>query len=233
MQETVIMGFLWYLVFVFSAVCHEASHALAAYLLGDPTARRVGLVTLNPAPHIQHEPFGMVIFPVITYAMGGWMMGWASSPYDPWWAREYPRRAAVMAVSGPAANVVLAVCAAALIRTGCALGYFEAPDYITFSHVTQAAGDSAAGGIGALLSICLSLNLLLFVFNLLPLPPLDGSAVLEMGLKGQALEAYRRLRSHPYATLVGILVAWHLCGPLYQPILRLAVNIIYPGVRYS
>jgi Zn-dependent protease len=232
MQEMVIMGFLWYFVFVFSLAAHEAAHAAAAYLLGDKTAYHNGQVTLNPLPHIQREPFGMVIFPIITYAMGGWMMGWASTPYNPWWAQRYPRRAALMAFAGPASNLLLALLAAGLIRAGMALGYFEAPPYIDFTHVTMPLDGGIARGLAALVSILFSLNLLLFVFNLLPLPPLDGSGILEVFLKGRAAEVYSTLRSHPHAGLIGLFIAWNIFSPLYSPIHLLAINLLYPEVGY-
>jgi len=232
MQETVIMGLLWYCVFVFSLTFHEAAHALLAFLLGDRTAYHGGQVTLNPIPHIQREPFGMVIFPILTYIMGGWMMGWASAPYNPWWAERHPRRAAMMAVAGPISNLLLAVVAAVLIRAGMAMGYFEAPERINFTRVTAPLDGGIVRGLAVLLSILFSLNLLLFVFNLLPLPPLDGSNLLEVSLQGRALELYRSLRSHPYAVLIGLFVAWNVLTPIYRPIHLFAINLLYPGMGY-
>ncbi len=232
MQEIVIMGFLWYFVFVFSLAAHEAAHATAAYLMGDRTAYHNGQVTLNPLPHIQREPFGMIVFPILTYAIGGWMMGWASAPYNPWWARTYPWRAAMMAFAGPASNLLLAILAALLIRTGMAMGYFEAPPAIDFIHVTMPLDDGIVRGLAVLVSILFSLNLLLFVFNLLPVPPLDGSGILEVFLKGRAAQVYGELRSHPYASLVGLFIAWNLFSPVYEPIHLLAINLLYPGARY-
>ena len=98
--EFLIAGVVWYVVFLLSTTCHEASHAWAAKLGGDLTAFHGGQVSLDPIPHIRREPFGMVIFPLLTYATGGWMMGWASAPYDPSWSERYPRRAAWMSLAG-------------------------------------------------------------------------------------------------------------------------------------
>src|SRR5437899_321105 len=92
--ETLALGFIWYAVFLFSTTCHEASHALAAKIGGDPTAFHGGQVTLNPAPHIRREPFGMVLVPILSYVVGGWMIGWGSAPYAPWWQERSPRRSA-------------------------------------------------------------------------------------------------------------------------------------------
>jgi len=97
--EVITLGILWYIVFLFSTVCHEGAHALVAKWGGDLTAFHGGQVSLNPWPHIRREPFGMVVFPILTYVMGGWMMGWASAPYDPAWERRHPRRAAWMALN--------------------------------------------------------------------------------------------------------------------------------------
>ena len=80
--DVIALGLLWYVVFLLSTTCHEAAHALVAKWGGDLTTFHGGQVTLNPPPHIRRTPFGMVIFPLITYAMNGWMMGWASAPYD-------------------------------------------------------------------------------------------------------------------------------------------------------
>ena len=72
------LGAIWYLVFLFSTTCHEAAHALVAKLGGDTTAAEGGQVTLNPIPHIRRSPFGMVVVPILSFLVGGWMIGWAS-----------------------------------------------------------------------------------------------------------------------------------------------------------
>src|SRR5437588_6666691 len=97
--DTLALGLTWFLVFLFSTTLHEAGHALAAYRLGDPTAYHGGQVSLSPLPHIRREPVGMLIVPLVSFALsrGSWMMGWASAPYDPDWAHHHPRRAAIMA----------------------------------------------------------------------------------------------------------------------------------------
>ena len=102
MEFDVATGLIWFLAFLFSTTVHEAMHAFAAWRLGDPTAYQGGQVSLNPAPHIQREPIGMVVLPLLTSLTQGWAVGWASCPYDPIWARRYPGRSAVMAAAGPA-----------------------------------------------------------------------------------------------------------------------------------
>src|SRR5262245_19620763 len=125
--DFLVAGFVWFVEFLLSTTCNEAAHALAAKIGGDLTAFHGGQVSLDPLPHIQREPFGMVIFPLLTYVTGGWMMGWASAPYDVYWAQRYPRRAAWMSLAGPAANFTLSILAAIAIHTGMWLGAFQQP----------------------------------------------------------------------------------------------------------
>jgi hypothetical protein len=91
----------WLLVFVLSITAHEAAHAWAAYIGGDPTAYLGGQVSLNPLPHMKREPFGMVLIPLMTTFTNGFPIGWASTPYDPRWEELYPRRAAWMSPRPP------------------------------------------------------------------------------------------------------------------------------------
>src|SRR5215470_15270748 len=105
--EALANDFILFVAFLFSTTCHEASHALVAKLGGDETAAQGGQVTLNPVPHIRREPWGMVVFPILSFLFTQSMIGWASAPFDPEWERRYPRRAAWMALAGPAANFTL------------------------------------------------------------------------------------------------------------------------------
>jgi Zn-dependent protease len=233
LAHQIVLGLTWFVIFLFSTTLHEASHALAGYRLGDTTAHQGGQVTLNPWPHIRREPVGMILVPLITYAWRGWMMGWASAPYDPSWAHRYPRRAAVMALAGPAANLLLVLVAALLIRGGIALGTFYPPERISFTAITAAtvAGSAAAAAVVPL-SLLFSLNLILFVFNLLPLPPLDGSAVVPLLLIEQGAHRYQELLRQPMFSFIGLLVAWNLFDPVYRPLQTLALNLLYPGAGY-
>src|SRR3974390_2779791 len=130
-DQLLLLGFIYYLVFLFSTTCHEAAHALVAKLGGDTTAAEGGQVSLNPIPHIRRSPFGMVLVPIASYLLGGWMIGWASAPFNPEWQRQYPRRAGWMALAGPAANFSLMVLAGIAIRVGLLAGYFQPPRYVT------------------------------------------------------------------------------------------------------
>ena len=227
--DLIVLGLTWFVVFLFSTTLHEAGHAFAAWRLGDPTAYEGGQVSLNPLPHLQREPFGMVLVPLITFALshGGWMMGWASAPYDPSWAHNYPKRAGVMAMAGPAANLLLVLLSGFLIRVGIAVGWFR-PEVLSFTHIVG--GTGWAEGAVVPLSLLFTLNLLLFVFNLLPVPPLDGSAILPMFLSDSANYRYQEILHMPMLSLIGLLIAWQVFPYIFQPIFILALRTLYLGL---
>ena len=230
--DTIILGLTWFVVFLFSTTLHEAGHALAALKLGDPTAYEGGQVSLNPLPHIQREPVGMVIVPLISFALNGWMMGWASAPYDPSWAHRHPKRAALMAAAGPAANLLLVIVSGLIIRIGTWRGIFYAPDTANFTSVTAAVEGSWAAGAVTPLSVLFSLNLLLFAFNLVPFPPLDGSAILPALMSDNAARRYQQFLHQPMFSLIGLLAAWRLFPYISDPLQTLALNLLYPGAGY-
>ncbi|NQT02622.1 MAG: site-2 protease family protein [Planctomycetes bacterium] len=222
---------VWYMVFIVSLTFHEAAHAFAALKLGDPTAYYRGQVTLDPIPHIRRSPFGMVIVPIVSFILGGWMIGWASAPYDPYWADSNRRKAALMALAGPAANLVLILLAALAIRAGMLMSFFHAPEQVSFNHITAAA-PGPAKAISILLSIIFSLNLVLLVFNLIPLPPLDGSSILTFFLSDQAARRYNAVIQEPSYRLIGLIIAWNMLDFVLYPVHTIALNILYPGAGY-
>ena len=222
----------WYIVFVLTTCVHEAGHAYAAKKLGDPTAYHGGQLTLDPVPHILRSPFGMVIVPIVTFALNGWMMGWASVPYDPYWAERYPRRAAWMSLAGPGANLIIVLITGIIIRIGIWAGFFIAPDSITFSTVVATESTGLLKGVAVMLSICFSLNVLLMLFNLLPFPPLDGTALVEFFVSPQAAAKYRQFCMMPGMMVFGIFIAWNVFDYLYPSIHLLSINLLYPGMGY-
>ncbi len=232
MNTDVTEGIKWYLVFVFSTTVHEAAHAWTALKLGDDTACRGGQVTLDPTPHIRRSPIGMVVVPVLSYMLGGWMIGWASAPYSRQWAIQHPRRAALMSLAGPSSNFLLMVIAAVLIHLGMAWHVFDAPARIDFSTVTVATAPGIYFFLAKVLSIFFSLNLLLCAFNLLPLPPLDGSGIFPC-LSGPALaDKVFAILHHPGLNYFGLFLAWQFFGVVFPPIQLFAVNVLYPGMGY-
>jgi Zn-dependent protease len=207
----------WLVVFLISLSAHEAAHAWAAKHLGDPTAYLGGQVTLDPTAHIRREPVGMLVVPILSYLASGWMIGWASAPYNPAWAAQYPRRAAVMAVAGPAANFVISLISWIILKLGLLASIFVPGDTGRFSETVISVQPGLAHLAAVLLSLGFSLNLLLGVFNLIPLPPLDGSALPLLFLRGEAAQSYQRISRGSLAFL-GILLAWQIFPRIYRPI---------------
>jgi Zn-dependent protease len=229
--DFVVLGVAWYVVLLFSLTVHEAAHAFVALRGGDRTAYRGGQVSLDPLPHIRREPLGMVVFPIFAYALSGgrWMFGWASTPFDPAWARNYPRRAAWMSLAGPAANLLLALAAGMALRAGLQLGVFS-PEPTSFAHLVGAPQGGVASAAGTILSILFTLNLVLFVFNLFPIPPLDGAGALGLLLPEDAARRLQEWFSSPGLALAGLLAVWWLFPRVFAPIHGVALSFLYAGV---
>jgi Zn-dependent protease len=225
-------GFLWFLAFLFSTTVHEAMHAWAAMKGGDLTAYHGGQVSLSPLPHIQREPIGMLVLPLLTALTQGWAIGWASAPYDPYWAARYPKRAALMAAAGPFGNLILAVTALVLLKAGLAAGTFVAPSRVSFSGVVEATSTGLPEFAAILLSIFLMLNVLLFAFNLLPLPPLDGAAVLGLVLPRDKAIELQQFTHQPWIQILGIAIAWKFFPVLSSPLFALVLALLHPAQSY-
>lgn len=149
-----------FIVLLFSAVLHEIAHGYEAERLGDPTARNAGRLTLNPLKHL--DPFGSVLMPILLYIASGGTFFFAAAkpvPYDPRNLKDPRSGSAKIALAGPATNLLLAVIFGIIIRI---FAYIPAvPDFFL-----------------TLLAIIVFINILLAVFNCVPIPPLDGSRVL-------------------------------------------------------
>lgn len=173
------------LVLLFSLTVHESAHAWTANRLGDPTARRLGRISLNPAVHI--DPIGTILLPLVAFMAGGLIFGWAKPvPVNPANLKNYRRDFLVIAAAGPASNVLLATAASLLMRVGLA-------------------GAAASGGIASALFdvgfMVIQLNLILAVFNMIPIPPLDGGNVLTGLLPGPLADGYDRV-VRPYGFMI-------------------------------
>jgi Zn-dependent protease len=235
--ELLVQGLIWYVVFLFSTTCHEASHSFAAKLGGDLTAFHGGQVTLNPIPHVRREPFGMVLMPILSFLLGGWMIGWASAPYDPYWQARYPRRAAWMSLAGPGANFTLMIIAAIGIRIGMLAGVFRQPaGSVAFTRITEAANadtNSILTFAAMFISVLFFQNLLLGTFNLLPVPPLDGSTGITVLMSERTALRFLEFIRNPTFSMAGIIAAWYLFDKLFDPIFTFALNVLYPGSGYG
>jgi Zn-dependent protease len=232
-SQFLVLGLIWYIVFLFSTTCHEGAHSLVSYLGGDPTAFHGGQVSLNPLPHIRREPVGLLIVPIVSYLAAHWMIGWASAPYNPSWQQRFPKRAAWMALAGPGANFVLVIVAALSIHLGILLGVFRMPASVSFTRVVEAATSGDAGFAATFLSILFVLNLLLGTFNLLPVPPLDGNTAVTLFMsEGTALRFLNWTRTQGYG-MAGLLLAWYLYGKIFDFIFRAALAALYPGSHWG
>jgi Zn-dependent protease len=209
--DLLALGFILYVVFLFSTTCHEAAHALAAKVGGDETAFLGGQVTLNPVPHIQREPWGMVIIPILMLILNGSLIGWASAPYDPNWEQRHPHRAAWMALAGPATNYTLMLVAAVALRVGWNQGWLH-----------RGSGSFAETLVLALFSM----NLLLGTFNLLPVTPLDGSKAIMLFMGERRAQRYLDwLRGNSYGIL-GLVIAIFAFRYVYGPIRAFATEVL-------
>ena len=217
---------VWLIVFVISITAHEAAHAWAAYLGGDPTAYLGGQVSLNPLPHMRREPFGMVLLPLISTFTNGFPIGWASTPYDPRWEERHPRRAAWMAAAGPAANLALALAALVALRIGLETGVFFTPQAFDATRLVAANSD-AVDGLGRFLSMLLVLNTILCLFNLVPVPPLDGASAITLLLPAQAGLRLRQALRQPAIAMAGLFAVWFGFGAIVRPVFGILIRLVH------
>ena len=225
---------VWYVVFLFSTTLHEASHALASAWGGDDTAYRNGQVTLNPVPHIQREKTGMVLAPLASFFMydGNWMIGWASAPFNPYWAARYPRRSFAMSLAGPLSHLFPLIVAWLGMYIGLRTGFFHLPSHQTdLFPVTMGDSGSLSWGLATILTVTFKLNAILLVFNLMPFPPLDGSELWHLFIQTEESRLNWRHSSNSYA-FPGILLAWYLFPRVFHPVFQALIRGLYWGMEY-
>ena len=173
-------------------VVHESAHAFVAYLLGDRTAREQGRISLNPLNHI--DPFGTVALPLLMLLAGGPVFAFAKPVPVYLGNLRHPKRDEVLvSLAGPASNLLLAVLAALIMRG------------VGIADATAGMGEVAPGHLVYFLYIAIFMNLSLCFFNLIPLPPLDGSSILVPFLRGRALEQYYKVQRYSMPILLTVL----------------------------
>lgn len=188
------------LCFVPAIVFHEVAHGFAAYKLGDPTAKAAGRLSLNPAKHV--DPFGTVIMPLLLMAMGGPVFGYAKPvPYNPRYFKDIRKGDMLVGLAGPAANLCMALASALLLVV-----------VVRFAPMGPSTGLSVASVLVDFLYLSITLNLYLMFFNLIPLPPLDGSSLLLFFLPRKYLPQYYKVQQYamPIFLIVVILVPYVL-----------------------
>lgn len=168
------------LILIPSIIVHEVSHGFVADKLGDPTARNAGRLTLNPIPHI--DPFGSILLPAMLALANGPLFGWAKPvPVNPARFTNPTKHMAITALAGPASNVLLAALLARLLMP-------------TLSGVAE-----------EIVFWFIALNLFLAVFNMLPIPPLDGSRLLPLVLPERGRQLYRQFEQFGFIILFALL----------------------------
>lgn len=206
---------------------HESAHALAAYVLGDATARDRGRISFNPLAHI--DPFGTVILPLIMLIAGGPIFAFAKPVPVYLGNLKHPKRDEVLvSLAGPVSNIALAALAALLIRL--------------LAQSPIAVGVASFNLFGIVLDVLftsISVNLSLAFFNLIPLPPLDGSSIIMPFLKGEALRTYYQVQRYAMPILIIVLyllpsvlnidvLGWYFditAAPIAQLLLRFALGL--------
>jgi Zn-dependent protease len=193
--------------FIFSIVLHEVAHGYAAYRLGDPTAKMSNRITLNPIAHI--DLVGSIILPlVLVFSHSPVVLGWAKPvPFNPYYFRDPKKGVMIVGVAGPLTNLALALISAVLFRLVAPFGSEAVTMFLAYFCVT---------------------NVALGVFNLVPVPPLDGSRVLYGLLRGEWLERYMSIERYGFIIVFALLwlgVLDLVIGPISYTLLRLLLGV--------
>jgi Zn-dependent protease len=194
-----------FLVLIFSLTVHEAAHAWTASRLGDDTARRLGRVSLNPLVHI--DPFGTILLPLIAMVSHVPILGWAKpTPVSPRNLRQPRRDGILVTAAGPFSNLCIAVAASLALRA------IPAPSGV-------AEGVDVSSPLMMIATVAVDLNLLLALFNMLPVPPLDGGRVVAGLLPPRLAIRYNSLGQYGFLIIYALMltgVLWSIIGPPYD-----------------
>ncbi len=194
------------LILLMSVVIHEVSHGYSAYLMGDPTAKNAGRLTLNPLAHLDF--MGSFIVPMMAYFSFGFAFGWAKPvPYNPYNLSNQKWGDAIVAIAGPASNLIIALIFGLIIRFNSLIGITN----IVFLEAAQ---------------LVVLINLVLMVFNLIPIPPLDGSKILFTLIPYRYIEVRQALERYSlFLLLFVIFFLWKLIIPIVFALFSLVTGI--------
>lgn len=215
---------IWFIVLLFSLSFHEAAHAWTSEKFGDDTGRLQGRITLNPMAHI--DPVGTIVFPIVGFLTGFPLLGWAKPVQtNPLRWRDKTKANISVSAAGPISNFILASIALIIIKVLIVAGVlFPIGGFFTMVVPVGAIfSDAAQPGyvepLAKFLSVMLMLNVALGVFNLLPVPPLDGSHVLEELLPPAMSAAYEQIRPYGFILLYALLLM-NVFSAIFNPVMR-------------
>lgn len=196
-----------YVVIVLSAVIHEYAHGLVAYQLGDTTAKDSGRLTINPIAHL--DPIGTVLVPIFLMLLSGTFIGWAKPvPYNPYRLRDQRYGSLKVAIAGPASNLLIAIVLGGALRL------------ITSGVISLSLSPQLIGFIATIVFI----NIFLALFNLIPMPPLDGSKVFADLFPSLARGLYQ---IGFLGIFIALLLAFYILSPLAQLIFRVITGLSF------
>jgi Zn-dependent protease len=206
---------IWFAIFLLSLTVHECAHAFAAEKSGDPTGRYLGRITLNPIPHI--DILGTVIFPLIAFTSGAMMFGWAKPvPFNPMNLRDRRWGEIFIALAGPFSNILLVILFMIIAKV-------VIPDPLMLQYALRYDdGDPVA----MVLNTGITLNIVLAVFNLIPIPPLDGHHVLRNLLPDSLAEAYANIPDMVGFAVLMLLIYVGFTSMLIRPVITLVYTLL-------
>lgn len=224
---SVVSAIISLFVLLFAVTIHEAAHGWTAHKLGDPTAYALGRVTLNPLAHI--DPIGTILFPIILFVLGFPVFGWAKPvPVNPFNLRNPRRDNLWISASGPFSNLTVATFALVgiilLKIISPNVGYFLKSFLLGRGALPR--GFYPLEGLALILFYAVLINTYLAVFNLIPVPPLDGSGVLAGLISEEAAAKYERIRPFGFLIILG-LIYLGLLNLIIQPIQLIIYTIIF------
>lgn len=214
---SIINGIISLFVVLFAITVHEASHGWAALKKGDPTAFHMGRITLNPIRHI--DPVGTILLPLILIVMGAPPFGWAKPvPVNPLNLKDPRKDNLIISIAGPLSNISVAIVAFIILKLLLNLD----PSFVY-----------GRGGFSNLLSpiiqilyLTIVINIILAIFNMIPIPPLDGSGVVMGLISEEAAEKYEQIRPYGFFILI-VLIMTGFIGRILGGVLRIVDSFIF------